>query len=108
MTLPRVEVAGDTLNVVHESKVLGIIIENSLKWKSHVEYICGKARKKFFILTNMMNLSLDYQIILDIYTKEIRPILEYGAVVFHSGLTKELSDQLETIQGTFSNCYQDT
>ena len=75
-----------------------MIIENSLKWKSHVEYICGKARKKFFILINMMNLKLDYQIILDIYIKEIRPILEYGAVVFHSGLTKDLSEQLETIQ----------
>ena len=46
----------------------------------------------------MMNLSLDYQMILDVYMKEIRPILEYGAVVFHSGLTTELSNDIESIQ----------
>ena len=46
----------------------------------------------------MMSLKLEYQIILDIYLKEIRPILEYGAVVFHSGLTKALSNDIENIQ----------
>ena len=81
--------------VVSQSNILGIIVENSLKWKAHVEYICEKARKRIFILINMMNFGLEYQIILDIYLKEIRPILEYGAVVFHSGLTRELSNEIE-------------
>ena len=95
---PEVEVDGEILQVVSVSKVLGIMIENSLNWKSHIDYICQKARKKFFILMNMMNLSLDYTIILDVYLKEVRPILEYGAVVFHSGLTRELSNDIENIQ----------
>ena len=46
----------------------------------------------------MINLKLDYKIILDVYLKEIRPILEYGAIVFHSGLTRELSADIENIQ----------
>ena len=96
--LPLVEVDGQLLPVVSQSKVLGIILQNSLKWNSHVENICERARKKFFILINMINLKLDYQIILDIYLKEIRPILEYGAVIFHSGLTQVLSNDIETIQ----------
>ena len=98
---PKVEVEGEVLQVVSELKILGIVIQNSLKWKAHVNFICEKARRKFYILINMMNLSLDYQIILDVYLKEIRPILEYGAVVFHSGLTRELSNNIETIQRNF-------
>ena len=95
---PRVEVEGEILQVVSESKILGIMVENSLKWKTHVEFICENARKKFFILINMINLKLEYSIILDIYLKEIRPVLEYGAVVFHSGLTREQSNAIENIQ----------
>ena len=46
----------------------------------------------------MMIMGVDHQVILDIYNKEIRTILEYGAVVFHSGLTKKLSNLIENIQ----------
>ena len=95
---PKVEVNGEVLQVVLQSKILGIVVENTLKLRAHVEYICNKARRKIFILTNMMSLSLEYKIILDVYLKEIRPIIEYGAVVFHSGLTRELSNDLENIQ----------
>ena len=50
------------------------------------------------MLRRMMNLGLDYGIILDIYFKEIRSVLEYGAVIFHSGLTNKQSDDIEQIQ----------
>ena len=46
----------------------------------------------------MMQLGVDYQVILDIYYKEIRSILEFGAVVFHSSLSQKLSSDLESIQ----------
>jgi len=35
---------------------------------------------------------------LHFYIAVIRPVLEYAVAVWHSGLTAELSDQLETIQ----------
>ena len=46
----------------------------------------------------MMKLNLDCTIILDIYLKEVRPILEYGAIVFHSGLTQKLTQKVENVQ----------
>ena len=36
--------------------------------------------------------------LLDIYRLYVRSILEYCAVVYHSGLTQEQSHQLETVQ----------
>ena len=46
----------------------------------------------------MMNVGLSYELILDIYIKEIRSTLEYNSVIFHSGLTAKLSRKIENIQ----------
>ena len=45
-----------------------------------------------------MEVGLDWEIILDVYYKEIRSVLEYASVVYHSGLTKKQSDALESVQ----------
>ena len=46
----------------------------------------------------MMNNDFDHEIILDVYKKEIRSILEYCCVVFHHGLSQELENQIESVQ----------
>ena len=86
------------LKVVRECKILGIFINDNLKWETHIEYICKKAYGRIWMLRRMMELALDYQIILDFYFKEIRSVLEYGCVVFHSGLSKKLSNTIENVQ----------
>ena len=45
-----------------------------------------------------MDLGLDSDTILDVYFKEIRSILEYALVDFHSGLTRKQSEALESVQ----------
>ena len=40
----------------------------------------------------------DHEIILDVYVKEIRSVLEYCCVVFHYGLSQELEYQIESVQ----------
>ena len=45
-----------------------------------------------------MQLGLDYETILDVYFKEIRSILEYGAVIFHSSLTRKQARTVENVQ----------
>ena len=96
--LPRFNVGADDLEVVRSTKLLGVFLNDQLRWNTHVEYICAKARKRIWILRRLMDLDLDSETILDIYFKEIRSILEYASVVFHSGLTKKQSDALESVQ----------
>ena len=45
-----------------------------------------------------MNNGFDHEIILDVYFKEIRSILEYCCVVFHQSLNKELDNCIESVQ----------
>ena len=86
------------LECVSQMKILGIQISDSLKWDSHVSYICMKARKRIWMLRRMMQINLDYESILDFYYKEIRSLLEYGAVVFTGSLTKKQQKSIENIQ----------
>ena len=46
----------------------------------------------------MKNLNIDQTIIVDFYFKEIRSLCEMACQVFHSGLTKYQSMQIENIQ----------
>ena len=81
-----------------DSLFLWIHLNDSLKWNSHIDYIYSKASSRIWILLRMMELGIDYEVILDIYFKEIRSILEYGSVIFHSGLSRKLSRNIEAVQ----------
>ena len=75
---PELTIDGFTNNVevVTETKLLGIILTNDLKWSSNTEYICKKAYKKLWTLRRMKVLDVDVAIICDVYVKEIRSLLE--------------------------------
>ena len=98
---PKFHLGNEILQVVETSKILGLQINNRLRWDSHVEYICNKARQRIWALRRLLQLNLDHETIIDFFLKEVRTILEYGAVVFHSGLTRQQSNSIESIQRGF-------
>ena len=53
---------------------------------------------KMWLLRRMKKLNLDSELIFDYYVKEIRSIAEQGVVVWNSGLTNYLVNELEKIQ----------
>ena len=86
------------LDIVKQTKLVGIIVSDNLRWNAHVEYMCLKASKKIWQLRRLKILNLGHDILLDFYCKEIRSILEFGVTVWNSGITGKLSDQIERIQ----------
>ena len=97
---PELSVNGFSRNikVVTETKLLGIMITNDLKWASNTEYICKKSYAKMWTLRRMKLLEVDPAIICDVYVKEIRSLLELAVPAWHSGLTKKQSADIERIQ----------
>ena len=81
-----------------ETKLLGVIISDNLKWHKNTKYICDKARQKLWILRRLLNFKLSHQELFDVYIKEVRSILELAVPVWHSGLTIKQSNQIESIQ----------
>ena len=54
--------------------------------------------KKVWLLRKLKLLDLDMHLLLDFYLKEVRSLLEYGVPVWHSGLSRKLSEKIESVQ----------
>ena len=86
--------------MVSELKLVGVIVSDDLRWKKNTDYICQKATQKLWTLRRLKNFNLDIFKIFDVYSKEIRSLLELAVPVWHSGLTKQESEKIEKIQKT--------
>ena len=89
---------GTQIDSISETKLVGVMISQNLRWQKNTEYICNKARKKLWILRRLVKLDLDLFTLFDVYTKEVRSVLELAVPVWHSGLTKLQSSEIERIQ----------
>jgi len=95
----------DKLNVsdveierVNVFKLLGVHINQSLKWDDHVSAICNKSASRIYFFKQLKRSSVDPDDLYHFYTTVIRPILEYACPVWHSSLTVEHSNRIEAIQ----------
>ena len=91
---------GQLLEVVSDVKLVGVIVDCNLSWQKNTDYICQKATQKLWIIRRLKKYRLDTFTLLDVYTKEIRSILEHAVPVWHSGLTKKQSAKIEKVQKT--------
>ena len=97
MILPKSSSA-ECLDVVEFTRLLGIQISTDLRWTEQTKFICKRANSRLWMLRRMKILNINPDIIVDFYFKEIRSICEMACQVFHSGLTKNQSRDIESIQ----------
>ena len=55
---------------------------------------------KLWVLRRLSKFSIDTSQIFDVYSKEVRSLLKYAVPVWHSGLTRQQTNQIEKIQKT--------
>ena len=83
---------------MEQYKLLDVQITNDLKWKANTAYVTKRGYSKLWILRTPKINSANQSELKDIYCKQVRSILEYAAVVWHSGLTKENNANIERVQ----------
>ena len=78
------------LTQVHSLKYLGIILDTKLTFKDHINYITDKCSSLIFALSKSakLNWGLGHEALKTIYTGAILLILQYGAPIWESALTK--------------------
>lgn len=69
-----------------------------MKWHEHVSSICSKAAKRLHFLKMLKRAAMSTDDLLYYYQSVVRPVTEYGCVVWHTSLTQGQSQQLESIQ----------
>ena len=65
---------------ISSNKLLGVIINENLKWNCHVDYITSKASKKLYALR--LRDGVQEQDMLKVFRSSVRPILEYTVQVW--------------------------
>ena len=83
---------------VDEFKILGVIMSSDLTWSRHIEYILARANKRIFAICQLVRCGFGHNDIVTVYCSLIRPVLEYASQMWHSGLTKTQSDEIERVQ----------
>ena len=81
------------------AKVLGLTLSENLTWNCHVEkIIITKGNKRMFFIIQLKRAGIPVDVIVTFYCTCVRPVLEYCSPVFHHGLPKYLSDDIEGVQ----------
>ena len=89
---------GDQLEVIEEVKLLGLLITSDMKWHNNTEYITTKAKQRIWILRRLRVLGIGNEFLWDVYTKEIRPLLEYACPVWNGNLSLYDQNLIEKVQ----------
>ena len=95
---PNIEMEGRKLDVVEQMKLLGVVITSDLKWDENTDFITSKAFRRLWLLRRLKKLGASRKAMLDIYTKNVRSVLEYASVVWSSSITRKNMAQIERVQ----------
>ena len=96
--LDRLTIEGKPIEVVHHAKILGLTVSDKLLWNDHVNNAIKKVNKRLFFLVQLKRARVHATDIINFYCACIRPVLEYGAQVFHYALPEYLQKNLERVQ----------
>ena len=84
-----ISINGITLERVHETKFLGIILDDKLIWKSHIDFICNKISKCMGILIKARKV-LGTNPLLILYNSLVKPYFTYCIIIWGNTYTKYL------------------
>ena len=88
----------DAVEIIDETKLLGTIITDDLKWHKNTESLVKRAYARMRILHKISEFSAPVEDMVIIYISYIRSLLEQSCSVWHSGLTVENCEDLERVQ----------
>ena len=91
---PHLEIDDQQLELVTSHNVLGLVIQNNLKWNNHIESIVTKASKRLHILRVLRRGGVEINDLITIYTALIPSLLEYCCIVWHHASLCYLSQEL--------------
>jgi hypothetical protein len=84
--------------LVKHVKLLGVTISNNFMVDMHVSNILKQANVSLSMLKLLNKFNCPKMHSLRVYLSFVRPLLEYACPVWHSQLSSQLSDKIESVQ----------
>ena len=96
--MPEIKFDNKELELVDEVKLLGLTIRSDMKWTSNTQNMLVKAYRKLWILRRLKSIGAKVIDLVEIYTKQIRSILEFAAPAWQGSITQAERIALERVQ----------
>ena len=95
----------ETLKTINETKLLGVIVNDTLTWDSNTKFIVKRAIARVRLLHKLVEFSIPTEDLISIYILYIRSVLEQSCKVWHisfsfcnlTGLEREQKNALKII-----------
>ena len=85
-------------------KALGVYFSNNLSMEELVKHLVRLIRTRYWALRNLKANGFTSEELVHIYKTMLRPIAEYGAVMYLSSLTDDQDERLERLQDHALKC----
>ena len=95
---PELSLEGRRLDVVNETKLLGLTITSDGRWDLHTKHTVTKGNARLWFLRRLKLLGASKDTMLLIYKLFCRSVLEYCAPVWAGSLTKANIQSIERVQ----------
>ncbi len=97
-SIPGITMQGKTIERVHSTKLLGVTITSDLTWGEHVDNVHSRASQRLYFLRLLKRAGMPGDSMLKVYTAIVRSLTEYACAVWHTGLTVQQTEKLESVQ----------
>ena len=99
--MPHLTLSGmgdNSMEVVENFKLLGLVVRSDLKWWDNTNYICQKGYSRLWLLRRLKILGASEFELFDVYQKQVRAVLELAVPVWQPALTVQEKAQIERVQ----------
>lgn len=79
-------------------KLLGVYLQDNLKWNCHINYVCSKVNKRLHFLRKLSHAKISKTDLVYYYCSTIRTVIEYGCQLWHSSISTSLDTSIEHLQ----------
>ena len=107
---PHVIMDGNIIKEVKTHKHLGMIFSNTLSWNLHIDEVCIKCKKRLDVMKSL-KFKINRKSLEMFYNYFIRPILEYGNVLFVGSPQQDLNklnliekESMRIVTGATARC----
>ena len=84
---PPVSIHGTDIKQVLSYKYLGVMIDTTLSWSSHIEYICKRIQQRIYSLRRLRWFGASSQILSLFYTSVVQTVLLYCSTAWFNSLS---------------------
>ena len=99
---PEFDHQGLSVDCVEQMKLLGVTLRSDLRWCSNTEDITKRAYARLWAVRRLVKCGASKEDMVDIYTKQVRSVLEFGVPVWNAALKKKQINDIERVQRTFT------